>query len=237
MTDVRIIQPHEMGTDFVFDVATNKWVLSTPRVSTTADNAIIEDPSTGGAFLPNSDVRQFRLIQDNETRQLRLYSFPRGQSFDVGTASLVDTVDMVGIDAKIDDIAISGNVLTFYDKQTEQTLVFDMDSPLYQVLLNNSYTARLSGDGKTTPLTVDVQIDPDTNNLIRITAGGLLLDRNDVLTMLNSGNGSELNVAFTFVHKPDESLLSLTVAGVKQDLPTNRLVNTAGTVIGYIIAP
>lgn len=237
MTDVRVMQPQEMGADFEFDNATQLWKLSKPRVSTTEDNAIIEDPSTGGAFLPNSDVRQFRLIQDNETRQLRLYSFPRGQSFDVSTASLVDTVDMVGIDAKIDDVAISGNVLTFYDKQTEQTIVFDMDSPIYQVLLNNSYTAHLSGDGKTTPLTVDVQIDPDTNNMLRITAGGLLLDRNDVLAMLNSGDGSDLNVAFTFVHKPDESLLSLTVAGVKQDLPTNRLVNTAGTVIGYIIAP
>ena len=92
-------------------------------------------------------------------------------------------------------------------------------------------------DGKTTPLTVDIQIDPTTDNMIRITAGGLLLDRNDVLAMLNSGGGSGLNIAFTFVHKPDESLLSLTVAGVKQDLPTNRLVNTAGMVLGYIIAP
>ena len=233
MTDVKIIQPQEMGTDFTFDSSTGKWKLTAPSVSLDANNSL-STGSDNGLFLDKNSIRQYRIVQDNVARKIRLYSYVADVGFDVNYSTLVDEVDLVTLDAAIDDVAISGGVLTFTDAQTSTQLVFDTTSPIYQVLTANSYALSVTGDGKVSPLTIDLTVDPSSDNLLKITTSGAIVDKNDILALLNSnGIGT---VDFSFVKNIGSENLELTINGTTQYLPMNKVLNSAGEVIGYMLS-
>ena len=233
MTDVKIIQPQEMGTDFSFDNSTGKWKLTAPTLSTDANNSLSKG-SDNGLFLDKSAIKKYRIVQDNAARKIRLYTHLADVGFDPATATLVDEVDLVTLDAVIDDVSIAGGTLTFNDVQTDTQLVFDTTSPIYQVLTANSYALSVTGDGKVSPLTIDLTVDPSTDNLLKITTSGAIVDKNDILALLNSnGVGT---VDFSFVKNISSENLELTINGTTQYLPINRVLNSANEVIGYMLS-
>ena len=233
MTDVKIIQPQEMGTDFTFDSSLGKWKLSSPKASTDANNSLTTG-SDSGLFLDKSAIKQYRIIQDNAARKIRLYTHLADVGFDPSTATLVDEVDLVTLDAVIDDVSIAGGILTFTDAETSTQLVFDTNSPIYQVLTANSYAISVTGDGKVSQLTIDLIVNPDTDNLLKITASGAIVDKNDILALLNSsGVGT---VDFSFVKNISSENLELTINGTTQYLPMNRVLNSANEIIGYMLS-
>lgn len=228
MTNVNVIQPSELGSDFVFDAQTKKWSIK-PNVSADVNNAIQD---INGAFLDISTLKRYRIIQDNAARKIRLYEHAVNQDF--SQALLIDEVDMISLDAQVDDVAISNGILIFTDTQTGSQLLFDTNSPIYSVLKANSNSITISGDGKTSELMMDLIVDPSTDNLLKVTAAGAMLDKNDILALLNSaGVGA---VTFTAAHEPASNLLRLNVSGVEQTIATTRLLNSSGEVLGYLIS-
>lgn len=230
MTDVRVIQPQEMGTDFVFDQSTNTWKITLPKRDNSPTNAIVE--TADGLYVDSERFKKYRLIQDTVNRKIKLYEYLENDGFDESYATLIDEVDMVAFDLAIDDVGVDNSVLSFFDEQTQQTLTFDVNSVIYQILTANTATAKLSGDGKSTPLEMDVVVDPSSDNLLKITTSGLSLDKNDLLALLNS---TGVAVVFNFEHDVSYEQLTLTIGDVTKTIATSRLVNTSGVVIGHVI--
>ena len=235
MTDVNIIQPQEMGTDFTFDNSTGKWKLTAPILSIDANNSLSKG-SDSGLFLDKNSIKQYRIVQDNVARKIKLYSYVADVGFDVSTAQLIDEVDMVSLDAQVDDVAISNGVLTFTDTQTSTQLVFDTNSPIYQILHSNTTAINISGDGKNSALSIDLIVDTSTDNLLKITANGAVVDKNDILALLNS-SGIGATPTIVFSHDPASENLKISIDGVDQTIATSKLVNTSGDVLGHVISP
>lgn len=233
MTDVNIIQPQEMGADFTFDNSTKKWKLTAPTLSTDANNSLSKG-SDDGLFLDKNSIKQYRIVQDNVARKIKLYSYVADVGFDVNSSTLVDEVDLVTLDAVVDDISIAGGVLTFNDAQTSTQLVFDTNSPIYQVITANSNAIAVTGDGKQSPLTIDLIVDPNTDNLLKITTTGAIVDKNDILALLNSNGIGTID--FSFNKNTSTENLELTINGTTKYLPINRVLNSANEVIGYMLS-
>ena len=186
--------------------------------------------------MSSSKIKHYQLVQDNIARKIYLYQYSANESFDVSTAQLINEVDMLPLDAQVDDVAISNGVLTFTDTQTGTQLVFDTNSPIYQILHSNTTAINISGDGKNSALSIDLIVDTSTDNLLKITANGAVVDKNDILALLNS-SGIGATPTIVFSHDTASENLKISIDGVDQTIATSKLVNTSGDVLGYVISP
>ena len=235
MPNISVVQPVEMGVNFFFDTIEKTWKINNSSlISSDSDSILVlEDEKLK---VSRSNIKLYRLIQDNAARKILLYQFNANESFDVSTAQLIDEVDMVSLDAQVDDVAISNGVLTFTDTQTSTQLVFDTNSPIYQILHSNTTAINISGDGKNSALSIDLIVDTSTDNLLKINANGAVVDKNDILALLNSsGIGAAPTIVFS--HDPASENLKISIDGVDQTIATSKLVNTTGDVLGYVISP
>lgn len=241
MVDVTVVQPSEMGTDFEFDTTAGKWKLSSTV-------------NTGG--VQADDIPKYQLVSVPAERKVKLFKWT-GTTFDQSTATLVGESDITQLELGVDDVDIAGTVLTFTDKESNQTITFDTSSPITSILKANSQAISLSGDGKTGALTATLIIDPATNNLAKVSATGLMVDKNDVLAYINAnltfsatstGNSIAITVgdatqtvtavnSNTLTHDLANNQLKTAVNGVAATVATATLKNTAGTTLGAIIAP
>ena len=186
--------------------------------------------------MSSSNIKHYQLVQDNVAREIYLYQYSANESFDLQTAQLISSIDMLSLESQVDDVAISNGVLTFTDTQTSTQLVFDTNSPIYQILHSNTTAINISGDGKNSALSIDLIVDTSTDNLLKITANGAVVDKNDILALLNSsGSGSAPTIVFS--HDPTAQNLKISIDGVDQTIATSTLVNTSGDVLGYVISP
>ena len=235
MPNISVVQPVEMSVNFLFDTIEKKWKINNSSlISSDSDNILVlEDEKLK---VSRSNIKLYRLIQDNAARKILLYQFNANEGFDVSTAQLIDEVDMVSLDAQVDDVAISNGVLTFTDTQTSTQLVFDTNSPIYQILHSNTTAINISGDGKNSALSIDLIVDTSTDNLLKITANGAVVDKNDILALLNS-SGIGATPTIVFSHDPASENLKISIDGVDQTIATSKLVNTSGDVLGYVISP
>ena len=235
MVNISVVQPVEMSANFLFDTVEKTWKINNSSlISSDSDNILVlEDKKLK---VSRSNIKLYRLIQDNAARKILLYQFNANESFDVSTAQLINEVDMVSLDGQVDDVAISDGVLTFTDKQTSKQLVFDTNSPIYQILHSNTTAINISGDGKNSALSIDLIVDKSTDNLLKITANGAVVDKNDILALLNS-SGIGATPTIVFSHDPTSQNLKISIDGVDQTIATSKLVNTSGDVLGYVISP
>ena len=235
MPNISVVQPVEMGVNFFFDTIEKTWKINNSSlISSDSDNILVLDDEK--LKVSRSNIKLYRLIQDNAARKILLYQFNANEDFNVSTAQLIDEVDMVSLDAQVDDVAISNGVLTFTDKQTDTQLVFDTNSPIYQILHSNTTAINISGDGKNSALSIDLIVDTSTDNLLKITANGAVVDKNDILALLNS-SGIGATPTIVFSHDPASENLKISIDGVDQTIATSKLVNTTGDVLGYVISP
>ena len=231
MANISVVQPVEMSVDFFFDTIEKTWKINNSSlISSDSDSILVLEGDK--LKVSSSNVKLYRLIQDNAARKVLLYQFNANEDFDVSTAQLIDEVDMVSLDAQVDDVAISNGVLTFTDTQTDTQLVFDTNSPIYQILHSNTTAINISGDGKNSALSIDLIVDTSTDNLLKITANGAVVDKNDILALLNSSAPT-----IVFSHDPASENLKISIDGVDQTIATSKLVNTTGDVLGYVISP
>ena len=235
MPNISVVQPVEMGVDFFFDTIEKTWKINNSSlISSDSDSILVlEDEKLK---VSRSNIKLYRLIQDNAARKILLYQFNANESFDVSTAQLINEVDMVSLDAQVDDVAISNGVLTFTDTQTSTQLVFDTNSPIYQILHSNTTAINISGDGKNSALSIDLIVDTSTDNLLKINANGAVVDKNDILALLNS-SGIGATPTIVFSHDPASENLKISIDDVDQTIATSKLVNTTGDVLGYVISP
>ena len=228
MTDIKVIQPEELDTqDFVFEGGLFK--LAKPYKSNDAENAL-QSGTDGGVFLPKSELKRYRIVPDAETNSLNLYEYT-GSNFDKDTATLLDSVNLATIAIEVDDVAISGAILTFTDVQSGEVLSFDTALPLYSVLHQSSNSTDISGDGKSTPLVVDLIIDPDAGNLVKVTTSGVMVDSDDIVTLFNN----VIQESMDFTNDTTNNSLKLTIGDTTKTVSTSRLVNSSGAVLGYIL--
>ena len=236
MTNVAVIQPIEMGTNFSFDIGEGKWKIdNSTNISQEGDNILNLDASNK-LKVSSSNIKHYQLIQDNVARKIDLYQYSANESFDLQTAQLISSIDMLSLESQVDDVAISNGVLTFTDTQTSTQLVFDTNSPIYQILHSNTAAINISGDGKYSALSIDLIVDASTDNLLKITANGAIVDKNDILALLNS-SGMGATPTIVFSHDSASENLKISIDGVDQAIATSKLVNTTGDVLGYVISP
>lgn len=228
MTDIKVIQPEELFTQhFVFE--DGFWKLAHPYVSTDAENALASG-SDGGVFLSKNTLKRYRIIPDAATNSLNLYEYT-SDSFDISTATLLDSVNLATIAIEVDDIGISGAVINFKDVQSGQELTFDTALPIYNVFHQYSNSTTISGDGKASPLVVDLIIDPDEKNLLKVSTTGVMVDAEDIISLFNN----RIQESLELENEINEGVLKLTVGDSSRQVATSRLVNSSGVVLGYIL--
>lgn len=260
-TDIHVIQPSELGSDFLFDPDLKKWKLTNPavQISNDADNALIVG-SDDGVFLDKNKLKKYHLIQDNVEAKYKMYSFAT-DTFDILTATLVSEVNMGVFHAELDDISIplGSSVITFIDKTTNETIVFDTSSPIFSIMKANTNAIQLSGNGKDSALSATLVIDPSTDNLLKVNVNGAIVNKQDILAILNSNPStfitnsltSENNTLTSTVNGQTEtadiinnlelninsatSRLTLNVNGVLTAVGINQIKNTAGDSLGFTI--
>ena len=230
MPDIQVIQPSELNTQhFVFE--NGRWRLAMPYVSNDAENQLVTG-SDGGAFLLPSKLKRYRLIPDNAASTLSLYEY-FGDYFDQSTATLLDVVDLATVSVEVDDFAISNNtVIHFKDVQTGNELTFDTALPIYEIFYANSQSVRVQGTGKHSELVMDIIINPHSNNLFKITTEGVMVDADDVISLMNS----HIEQTLKLEHNASTNQLEVSLGNSKQTLNTMRLVNSSGDPIGFIVS-
>lgn len=172
MKNIAILQPSELGSDFKFSQENGVWGVNFPAavesdVTISANtNNLIKVGTDGGAFVDASKLIAHALVQDNDNQKIHLYRFPAGTTFDVATATLVGSVDMVEMNGVFDDIAIDGNKITFKDAQTDSTLTLDTDTlqRVSRITNTNSITATTVGGN----VSLDVKISNLAGNLLEV---------------------------------------------------------------------
>lgn len=215
---VPVIQPKELDSaHFTFDSRLGTWKIK---------DEVLMDPSS---------TKRYQIVQDNETRQIKFYEYS-GELFQPSTASLITTISMVGLDAKMDDIDVNGSVITFKDsnKDDANTLRVDFGEFIKTITTANSNAIKVTGDGKETPLTVNFVVDPSDDNLLSVSLTGAKVSKSDLLAVLKR----DLDKIITTELELDETSgkLKLNVNGAEaSSVNVIRLVNSAGEKLGFVL--
>lgn len=131
MEVVKLIQPHEFGDNFILE--DGKWKVKFPPIATTGvevskdANNLVTLGVDGGMFVDATRIHAYALVQDNENMKIHLYRHQANVEFDIATATLINSIDMLELNGQFDDITITDAVVTFKDVQTDNELVFDTD--------------------------------------------------------------------------------------------------------------
>lgn len=228
MPDIQVIQPTELSaTDFVFK--DDKWNLARPYLDGQADNAL-DVGAEGGLVLPESKLKRYRIIPDGAESRLNFYEY-YGDVFDQATATLLDSVDIATISVEVDDFEINDTVILFKDVQSGKQITFDTALPIYEVLYRNSTSMQIQGNGKNSELVVDLIVDPDIGNLLKVTASGVIVSSDDIISIFNRKIDESLGIQ----NDVDNSVLKVTLGEAEKTVGTSRLVNSAGVVLGYVL--
>ncbi len=232
MRILSIIQPSEMGSDFHFDEEAGLWKVNFPAgmgegggvpLSTDENNAIVLG-SDEGAFISADLLGAYALTQDNGSKKINLYRFQPGTEFNPETATLVSSVNMIELSGIFDDVAIDGDLITFTDADTGLTLTIDTANLQKVSDIVGSDSVEVNSLGGLT--TLSVRINPNPDNLIKVTEEGLFVDAASF-----SGEG-ELDLHQTLA-QVEEGLCHV-VGNSHLVVPQIELTDVAGNPIGYI---
>ena len=131
MRVVKVIQPHEFGDNFILE--DGKWKVKFPPIATSGvevskdANNLITLGTDGGMFVDATRIHAYALVQDNENMKIHLYRHQANVEFDIATATLINSIDMLELNGRFDDITITDAVVTFKDVQTDTELEFDTE--------------------------------------------------------------------------------------------------------------
>lgn len=239
MKNIAILQPSELGPDFVFSQENGVWGVNFPpavesdvNISANTNN-LIKVGSDGGAYVDATKLIAHALVQDNDNQKIHLYRFRAGTTFNVATATLVGSIDMVEMNGVFDDIAIDGNRITFKDAQTNTTLTLDTDMLQRVSRIANSNSIRATTVGG--DVSLDVIINPSESNLLTYIDGeGLgvsLMSVSEYLYGLVSGINSQQSVRVDTV--ADEVVKTRVIGSQGIKIPQLAFVNSSGTTLAH----
>lgn len=232
MRILSIIQPSEMGSDFHFDEEAGLWKVNFPAgmgegggvpLSTDENNAIVLG-SDEGAFISADLLGAYALTQDSGSKKINLYRFQPGTEFNPETATLVSSVNMIELSGIFDDVAIDGDLITFTDADTGLTLTIDTANLQKVSDIIGSDSVEVNSLGGLT--TLSVRINPNPDNLIKVTEEGLFVDA------ANFSGEWELDLHQTLA-QVEEGLCHV-VGNSHLVVPQIELTDVAGNPIGYI---
>lgn len=240
MEVVKLIQPHEFGDNFIFE--DGKWKVKFPpipesgiEISKDANNFIVLG-GDGGMFADVAKLHAFALVQDNENMKIHLYRHQANLEFNVATATLVSSIDMVELNGQFDDITITDAVVTFKDVQTNSELVFDTDQfqNVSGLTSDNSIDLLSLEGGEETAKQVAVSLRPH-GNLVQETPEGLLVVPPEGLHIEHSLMAESY---IGDVAKEEDEIIHFirTINGNEIYVPAVTLRNTRNKTLGAIIA-
>lgn len=236
MNIVSLIQPSELGSNFrlesgVWHVNFPTTATPPPPISNDARNIIKN--TADGMFVDARDRLAYALVQDNTDQKIRLYSHPQGTPFDIATATLASEIDMLAMNGQFDDIAIEDGIITFTDAQTGLTLTLNTNELQRVGNLVGSDSVRISESAGV--MTVYAKINPQEDNLLEVTPGGLRVSTDRIDTIF----GDKLATADIHVQSMARNYdgISHVIGDQITVIPKVALANSAGNVIALVNEP
>ncbi len=238
MEVVKLIQPHEFGDNFILE--DGKWKVKFPPIATSGvevskdANNLVTLGTDGGMFVDATRIHAYALVQDSENMKIHLYRHQANVEFDIATATLIGSIDMLELNGQFDDITITDAVVTFKDVQTGTELEFDTNQFLNVSNLATDDSMALMENDETTTKQVSVR-GRDYDNLIQNTPEGLL-----VLPLEGVHIEHTLEARSYRSGVPDDEIeieeFVRTINGNEIRMPAVTLKNLKGKTLGAIVA-
>ena len=239
MNIISLIQPSELGPDFKFNPESRIWEVNFPTsaeppppISNDARN-IIQNLGDG-MFVDQRNRLAYAMVQDNQTQKIQLWQFPADEVFNTSTATMVSEIDMLAMNGQFDDIAIDEGVITFTDAQTGSTLTLNTNELQRVGSIKSTNTVEVTEAAGVLKLTA--RIDPQENNLLEVTAGGLQVTPTKIDQIFND------KLAKMDIHT--QAMFSTEYDGVKHvigdqitTIPKVQLANSAGQYLALVNDP
>lgn len=238
MEVVKLIQPHEFGDNFILE--DGKWKVKFPPIAVSGvevskdANNLVTLGVDGGMFVDATRIHAYALVQDNENMKIHLYRHQANVEFDIATATLINSIDMLELNGQFDDITITDAVVTFKDVQTDTELEFDTNQFLNVSNLATDDSMTLVGVDDTTTKQVSVK-GRDYDNLIQNTPEGLLVLPRDSVHIEHTLEARSYQEGV-----PDDEIeieeFVRTINGNEIRMPAVTLKNLRGKTLGAIVA-
>lgn len=240
MEVVKLIQPHEFGDNFILE--DGKWKVKFPPIATSGvevskdANNLVTLGIDGGMFVDATRIHAYALVQDSENMKIHLYRHQANVEFDIATAMLINSIDMLELNGQFDDITITDAVVTFKDVQTDTELEFDTNQfqNVSGLTSDNSIDLLSPEDNESTTKQVAVSLRP-YGNLVQETPEGLLVVSPEGLHIEHSLMAESYMVD---VAKEDDEIEHFirTINGNEIYIPAVTLRNARNKTLGAIIA-
>jgi hypothetical protein len=254
ITKYQVVQPGDLGSHFTWDVGTSKWKLTGVSAD---DYNLLSNGTDGQAYLATTAVqgkqKVYSMAYSTVTKKIELSEITPNADGTSASSVVISSVDPIALQGQLDEITITnGSTITFTD-QASPDITYTCDfSSLMGKLTQASNSISLSGDGKAgTALTATLILDPSADNMLKVSVAGTMLDKNDVLALLNTstsitsavntmtltinGEAHTANIVNSHTVTVDSTngLLKQEVNGVYANVAIIELTNSANVHIGY----
>lgn len=237
MNIISLIQPQELGPDFVLDQGI--WKVKFPSVATppppiSNDARNIIQNVGDGMYVDQRNRLAYAMVQDNQTQKIQLWQFPADEVFNTDTATMVSEIDMLAMNGQFDDIAIDEGVVTFTDVQTGSTLTLNTNE--LQRVGNIKSTNTVTVTETAGVLKFSAKLDPKANNLLGVTAGGLQVAPAKI-DQIFAAELAKLDVHTQTIFPDEEIGLQHVIGDEIINIPKVVLANSAGNTIALVNDP
>jgi hypothetical protein len=202
-TQIKVVAQTDLGPEFTY---TGGKLHVAVGPSTDTANVAATAGSDGKVSVTAAAIKTNQItysLSVDGTNKLVKLTGSDGSSTSVSTQT---------IEATINNLNVNGSVVKFVDAVTPtNTLNVDFSTFLTTLMKANSNSTSTTGDGKTTPFTVNVNIDPVTGNILKLGTAGLSVNTSDILAILNA------NIVHTF--SSSVNTMTSTVNGVTVSAP------------------
>lgn len=244
MRVIRVIETSELGSDF--ELIGGLWEIKFPPIegvkaplSTDSGNAIVKG-TDDGLYVDATKLFNYSLVQDDANKKIHLYQHQAGTAFDVGTAVLIGSIDMVELNGQFDDIAITDAIISFTDVQNSTSHTFDTNlfQKVADLVSDNTIVIENVVDG-VAKKTLKAVLSPNVDNVIKLAPDGLMVDPAD----FPAGEGAITQTLY-INQEPDTNVLNPTFESLDHQIndhtinvPVVTLKNAKGVNLGIAVKP
>lgn len=231
MKVISIVQSDELGSDFRLEDGI--WKVNFPaaeeptKVISDDEGNAIKVGTDGGGYISEELLLAYAMVQDTAAGKIQLYSFPAGTEFDIETATLVSTVNLIELNGVFDDVAIDDAVITFTDADSGQTLTLDTKTLQRIANVKGSETVKVTESEGVLTISAILKDSPD--NLIQETPEGLSVSKAALQEMVAGTSG---NTAQKITPMNNGEEVCYVVGDEHLVVPQFALANTNGEIIG-----
>ena len=226
-----VLQKKDLNTS-VFTYNSTTKTFSIKPVSTDSANLLTSGADGLASLTPgvvqNNQITYTASLDNATPPNLILYKTVGGTTTAVSTVAVGSTANPQVTGGSYN--ATSG-VLTLTETGSGNNVTINLGAFLTAVQTANSNSISHSGTGTgSSPLTASVILDPESGNLLKVTASGTKVDPADVLALLNA------NITHGLTVNTSAGLLTSVVNGVTATTNLLLLQGADGSTIGYALA-